>query len=117
MEYADLSGTERKIIHSIKGLVKQNNIDNLSRTEAYLRYYQENKAIKWSFLAHMVSRNAGWNMCDLKGKWFSKVIGKQKRDLLFQTYEKANWLIFQDAYPQLLLYQYSTKKGRQCFTC
>lgn len=115
MEYADLSGTERKIIHSIKGLVKQNNTDNLSRTEAYLRYYQENKTIKWSFLAHMVSRNAGWNMCDLKGKWFSKIIGKQKRDFLFQTYEKANWLIFQDAYPQLLLYQYSTKKEKPMF--
>ncbi|WP_413361615.1 DUF2515 family protein [Robertmurraya sp. 2P01SA] len=111
----ELSATERKIIHSIQDLVKRNNIDNIARTEAYFRYYQENKEIKWSFLAHMVSRNAGWNMCDLEGKWIPKVIDKHERDVLFHTYEKANWLIFQDAFPQLLLYQYSTKNKEAMF--
>ena len=71
--------------------------------------------IQWSFLAHMVSRNAGWNMCDLEGSLFLHLLSKEKRKLFFLTYERANWLIFQDAYPQLLLYQYSTKKNKPMF--
>jgi hypothetical protein len=63
----------------------------------------------------MVSRNAGWNMCDLEGKWFSQILKKETRKQLFLTYERANWLIFQDAYPQLLLYEYSTNLNTPMF--
>lgn len=54
-------------------------------------------------------------MCDLQGSWFSKILAAEKREKLFFTYEEANWLIFQDAFPQLLLYDYSTKYNRPLF--
>ncbi|WP_449620251.1 DUF2515 domain-containing protein [Robertmurraya sp. Marseille-Q9965] len=110
-----LTASEKVIVHDIAELVKRNNIDNISRTEAYLRYYNAHPDIQWSFLAHMVSRNAGWNMCDLHGKWFPLFLDIKKRAILFNTYERANWLIFHDVYPQLLLYHYSTKNGVPMF--
>ncbi|MEH7345275.1 DUF2515 family protein [Bacillus sp. JJ1532] len=110
-----LNMEELELIQKIKKHTQKYNADNISRTDAYFHYYNRNPEIIWSFLASMVSRNAGWNMCDLEGKWFSKIINKQLRKKLFLTYERANWLIFQDAFPQLLLYQYSTKMNRPMF--
>lgn len=110
-----LTSSEKKILHDIADVVKRNNVDNISRTEAYLGFYNAHSDIKWSFLAHMVSRNAGWNMGDLHGKWFPLTLDHRKRAILFHTYERANWLIFHDAYPQLLLYHYSTKNGVPMF--
>ncbi len=104
-----------KYFHPILSETNKKNLDNISRTKAYLHFYQQYPEITWSFLASMVSRNGGWNMCDLEGKWFPKIIPKKVRNLLFMTYERANWLIFQDAYPQMLLYHYSTKIGRPMF--
>ena len=91
------------------------NLDNISRTDAYFEFFLQHPEIKWAFLASMVSRNAGWNMCDLEGKWFPGLIGKKLRWQLFLTYERANWLIFSDAFPQLMLYHYSTKINRPMF--
>lgn len=54
-------------------------------------------------------------MCDLEGPVLSRLINEEKRRVLFLTYEKANWLIFQDAYPQLLIYHYSTRLGKPMF--
>lgn len=110
-----LQASEKKLFRHIQMEVYQHNLDNISRTNAYLTFFQQHSEIKWSFLAHMVSRNAGWNIGDLEGKWFPHVIGQEKRQQLFQTYERANWLIFQDAFPQLLLYHYSTRKRRKMF--
>lgn len=107
--------SEKKLFRQIQMEVYQHNLDNISRTDAYLTFFHKYPEIKWSFLAHMVSRNAGWNMGDLEGKWFPQVIAQEKRLQLFQTYERANWLIFQDAFPQLLLYHYSTKKRSPMF--
>jgi hypothetical protein len=91
------------------------NKDNISRTKAYQEYYLLHPEIKWSFLASMVSRNAGWNMCDLKGTWLPAVIDRDTRKDLFLTYERANWLIFQDIFPQLLIYHYMTKINKEMF--
>lgn len=99
---------EKRLIHQIQTLTEKRNRDNISRTDAYLQFYKLHPEIKWSFLAHMVSRNAGWNMCDLESPVLKQFMNKEKRMQFFLTYEKANWLIFQDAYPQLLLYHYST---------
>ncbi|WNS73995.1 DUF2515 domain-containing protein [Bacillus sp. DTU_2020_1000418_1_SI_GHA_SEK_038] len=110
-----LSIEELELIRKIKSRTQKYNADNISRTNAYFHYYNRNPEVIWSFLASMVSRNAGWNMCDLEGKWFPKIINKKFRKKLFLTYERANWLIFQDAFPQLLLYQYSTKMNRPMF--
>lgn len=106
---------EKELFPLIKLQTEENNVDNISRTDAYLSFFEQYPEIKWSFLAHMVSRNAGWNMCDLEGKWLPMVVDNKKRNTLYNTYERANWLIFQDAYPQLLLYHYSTKLGEPMF--
>ncbi|PLR77275.1 DUF2515 domain-containing protein [Bacillus sp. V3-13] len=91
------------------------NKDNVSRTNAYFEFFKNHPDIKWAFLASMVSRNAGWNMCDLEGPMLPHIIPKQLRKRLFLAYERANWLIFHDAFPQLLLYHYSTKINSPMF--
>ncbi|WP_026799479.1 DUF2515 family protein [Pontibacillus halophilus] len=93
----------------------ENNTDNISRTKAYLRIYEQCKELKWALLASMVSRNAGWNMTDLETMPIRTLLGMKERNMLFKTYERANWLIFSDAYPQLLTYMYSKKTGKPQF--
>ncbi|WP_110112355.1 DUF2515 family protein [Bacillus sp. CGMCC 1.16541] len=106
---------EKRLLHYIKYKREKMNIDNVSRTIAYADYYRYYPEIQWSFLASMVSRNAGWNMCDLEGKWMPRLLRKQTRDILFLTYERANWLIFHDVYPQLLIYAVSKAKQKSYF--
>jgi len=106
---------EQEIIRQIIRETEKKNIDNISRTDAYFLYFKKNPDIIWSFLAHMVSRNGGWNMCDLEGAVFPYLLDSKTRKQLFLTYERANWLIFHDVYPQLLLYQYSTKLKQPMF--
>jgi hypothetical protein len=107
-----LSEEEKKIVSHIKAYVALQNKDNITRTNSYARFYEKNNEVKWALLASMVSRNAGWNMCDLKGEWFPKVLSKELRQRLFITYERANWLIFLDAFPQLYLYQLSKEYNK-----
>ncbi|RFU65503.1 DUF2515 family protein [Peribacillus glennii] len=111
----NLTEPERKLVKKIAVLTNKWNKDNISRTKAYEYFFSVHPNIKWSFLAGMVSRNAGWNMCDLEGAWFPKLISRNYRHSLFMTYERANWVIFHDAFPQLLLYHYSTKYGMPLF--
>jgi len=106
---------EQTIIRQIVSEMEKKNIDNISRTNAYFHYFKKHSDIIWSFLASMVSRNGGWNMCDLEGNIFPQLLEPQMRKQLFLTYERANWLIFHDVYPQLLLYDYSTKLNRPMF--
>lgn len=110
-----LSKIDMGIICKIESETSEKNVDNISRTEAYFTFFKKNPDIKWSFLASMVSRNGGWNMCDLEGMMFSQLLNAETREQLFQTYERANWLIFHDVYPQLLLYQLSKKLSRPLF--
>ncbi|PLT34909.1 DUF2515 family protein [Bacillus sp. V5-8f] len=104
-----LTPKEQKLIKKITWLTEKWNKDNISRTKAYEYFFSIHPEIKWAFLASMVSRNAGWNMCDLEGAWLPKAVSRHFRHSLFMTYERANWLIFHDAFPQLMLYHYSTK--------
>lgn len=106
---------EKQLIGRIKQQTSLANVDNISRTHSYQEYYLRNKEIQWSFLASMVSRNAGWNMTDLAGAYYPNILSKKSRKHLFLTYENANWLIFSDAYPQLLLYEYSKEMNRPLF--
>ncbi|MGG3519970.1 DUF2515 domain-containing protein [Bacillus pseudomycoides] len=106
---------EKQLIAYIKQQTTLANIDNISRTQAYQEYYLRNKEIRWSFLASMVSRNSGWNMTDLAGEYYPNILSERMRKQLFLTYESANWLIFSDAYPQLLLYEYSKKMNKPIF--
>ncbi len=96
-----------ELVHWIKQETKSLNINNVTRTMAYLEYYRRNPEIHWSLLAHMVSRNAGWNMTDLKGEFLPKLLSEEERNYYFMWLERGNWLIFQDAFPQLLLYEAS----------
>ncbi|MBM7569863.1 DUF2515 family protein [Aquibacillus albus] len=106
---------ENDFVYYIENKTKRYNRDNISRTKAYQAYYQLFPEVKWAFLASMVSRNAGWNMTDLETRLFQKYLSNKLRTQLFSTYERANWLIFSDAYPQLLLYQLSKCIQRPMF--
>ncbi|RHW41284.1 DUF2515 domain-containing protein [Neobacillus notoginsengisoli] len=107
--------SESLIVDEIIKETAKRNLDNITRTEAYFNFFKRNPDIIWSFLASMVSRNGGWNMCDLEGNMFPHLLSAPTRKQLFLTYERANWLIFHDVFPQLLLYHYSTKYNRPLF--
>jgi hypothetical protein len=106
---------EQQIIKEIHKKTNDRNIDNISRTVFYLEYYKQHKEIRWAHLASLVSRNAGWNMTDLLTTPYQILLSKRQRDILFLTYERANWLIFKDAYPQLLIYSYSVYLKKPLF--
>ncbi len=104
-----------EIVRSILNQTNSQNRDNISRTVSYAAFYKENPEIRWAMLASLVSRNAGYSMCDLQGDWLPRMLSADTRKHLFLTYERANWLIFQDAYPQLLIYEYSKQQGEPLF--
>jgi hypothetical protein len=106
---------EKVLIEKIKGKTKELNQNNVTRTQAYLDFYNLHPEIQWAFLGHIVSRNGGWNMTDLKGDFLVKLLDKQSRKDFFSFLERGNWLIFQDAYPQFLLYEESLKRNRNLF--
>ena len=102
-------------IHYIKDQTEKHNIDNVSTTKAYLEFYERYPDIQWAFLASFVSRNAGWNMTDLSTETYQNLLSKQELKSLYLTYESTNWYIFQDAYPQLLIYHLSVEQNRPMF--
>ncbi len=92
------------LIESIHKRVERANQNNLTRTSAYLDFYLEHPEVEWALLAHLVSRNGGWQMTDLRGEWIPQLLTEKEAGSFFQLLERCNWLIFQDAYPQLLVY-------------
>lgn len=105
----------QKYLDYITKKTKQRNIDNISRTKAYQSFFTRFPEIRWALVASLISRNAGWNMTDLFLPPFQRLLSKEKRMRLFMTYERANWLIFSDAYPQLMVYQLSKKFDKPLF--
>ena len=105
-------GLERALIYRIQHETEQANRNNVTRTEAYRAIYFRCPELHWALLAHVVSRNGGWNMTDLKGELLPRLISEQQRGMIFEMLERANALIFHDAYPQLLLYEAGKKAGR-----
>jgi len=63
----------------------------------------------------MVSRNTGWNMTDLKGSYLPRILSKQECEDFYAFLERGNWIIFEDAYPQLLLYEKSKQDNKNYF--
>jgi hypothetical protein len=112
---SELPLEERQLIEQIREHTRQRNANNVTRTVAYLDFYHDHQEIHWAFLAHMVSRNAGWNMTDLRGELLSRLFSSSEQKDFFAFLERGNWLIFQDAYPQLLLYEASMKRGNNLF--
>lgn len=110
-----LNLAEKTLIQQIQGRTSGFNINNVTRTKAYLDFYNNYPEIHWAFLGHMVSRNGGWNMTDLKGELLQKLLSNKERNTFFAFLERGNWLIFQDVYPQFLLYEESLRKGENLF--
>ncbi|MEK4199003.1 MULTISPECIES: DUF2515 family protein [Cytobacillus] len=112
---SELDLDEQQILEKIKQQTTACNLNNVTRTNAYFKFYLKFPQVHWALLAHFVSRNAGWNMTDLKGDLLSKILSETEQHAFFQFMERANWLIFQDAYPQLLLYEESVRQGKPFF--
>lgn len=111
----DPTGTEKELTEKIQEKANKYNENNVTRTMAYLDFHRRHPDIHWAFLAQMVSRNAGWNMTDLKGELLSKLLSSKQHEDFFDFLERGNWLIFQDAFPQLLLYEESIKRAQNLF--
>lgn len=103
---------ERALIHRIHHETEVANRNNVTRTEAYRAVYYRCPELQWALLAHLVSRNGGWNMTDLQGDLLPELLDEETRRHMFILLERINALIFHDAYPQLLLYEASRKEGR-----
>lgn len=103
------------LYESIETKVRSANLNNMTRTTCYLDFFKRNPEIPWSFLAHMVSRNAGYLMTDLRSNLLSQILSKNEQKAIFSFLDLCNAAIFQDAYPQLLLYEQWKKTGNSSF--
>lgn len=110
-----LTTEEKTLLEKIKNETRELNENNVTRTKAYFDFYQNHPTIHWAFLGHMVSRNGGWNMTDLKGDLLTRLLSRSERNDYFTFLERGNWLIFQDAYPQFLLYRESLQRNQPLF--
>ncbi|GFN31970.1 DUF2515 domain-containing protein [Paenibacillus xylaniclasticus] len=110
-----LNDEDRALIAHIQEETLRLNRNNVTRTAAYYALYERCPELHWALLAHLVSRNGGWNMTDLKGEWLPRLLSESKRTDVFRFLERANRLIFGDAYPQLLLYEHSVRLRRPLF--
>ncbi|MFB9330547.1 DUF2515 family protein [Paenibacillus aurantiacus] len=106
------SDQDRRFIHRIEHETALANRNNVTRTEAYRLLYLRRPELHWALLAHLVSRNGGYNMTDLQGELLPRLLNAEQREAIFAMLERANALIFGDAFPQLLLYDLSCKEGK-----
>lgn len=111
----ELTPSRRRLIEEIRAQTAAANVNNLTRTDAYLRIYLAHPELHWALLAHLVSRNGGWNMTDLRGDAVRPVLSAASQERYFAFLERCNFLIFYDAYPQLLLYAYSKRNHEPVF--
>lgn len=87
------------------------NRNNITRTQAYLAFYNRNPEIHWAFLAHMVSRNGGYHMTDLKSSNMTHLLDRAERQKFFLFLERANSAIFADAFPSFFYMNILNKKN------
>ncbi|WP_052487182.1 DUF2515 family protein [Gordoniibacillus kamchatkensis] len=111
-ETPSISPEDESLIRWLRDETARRNRNNVTRTGAYLDMYAAHPELHWALLAHLVSRNGGFTMTDLKGELLPRLLGAGQREALFRFLERANGLIFHDAYPQLLLYRESARSGR-----
>jgi len=112
---SSLSLEDEQIGSNIEQETSTLNRNNLTRTNAYWAVFNKYPELHWAFLAHMVSRNGGWSMTDLKGQWLPQLQNQKHTADIFKLLESCNSLIFGDAYPQLRLYIESKRIGRSLF--
>jgi hypothetical protein len=86
--------------------LRERNRDNVSRTASYLELYAYTVAhppdLPWLLMAHLVSRNAGYWMSDLAARSERKPEQAEGLSNLFRLLERANFLIFHDAWYHVL---------------
>lgn len=109
------SGGELALVGKLREETRTANRNNITRTAAYLELYAQHPELHWALLAHMVSRNGGYSMTDLKGGLLPRLLPEDDRRAIFGFLERCNGLIFHDAYPQLLLYRESRLQGKPLF--
>lgn len=110
-----LDASNASLVACIREETEAYNRNNVTRTAAYMEMYKAFPELHWALLAHLVSRNGGWNMTDLQGAWLPRLLTHRDRATLFGMLESCNALIFRDAYPQLRLYGESRRAGRSRF--
>jgi len=110
-----LSEKDKQCIQFIREQTRQQNQNNVTRTQAYFQFYLQHPEIHWALLGHMVSRNVGWNMTDLKGDFLTKLLPEKDQKAFFSFLEQGSWLIFQDVFPQLLIYDLSVRRSQEMF--
>jgi hypothetical protein len=108
-------GKEAELLIHIQEKTRHYNRNNLTRTKAYLEFYTRFPEVHWALLAHLVSRNGGWSMTDLKGELLPWILTDPMRRHTFNMLEDANAFIFGDAYPQLLIYEQSVRARKPMF--
>ncbi|MCC3374660.1 DUF2515 family protein [Cohnella sp. REN36] len=114
-ESSDWEGTIAELVRRIREETEKHNRNNITRTAAYLAMFRAYPELHWALLAHLVSRNGGWSMTDLKGQWLPTLLAPDAVETIFAMLEACNALIFRDAYPQLLLYAESRRSGQSRF--
>jgi hypothetical protein len=99
-------------LRELRNELVERNRDNVSRTASYLELYawtrDRGPELPWLFMAHLVSRNAGYLMTDLA----RRLAGDAARDpslssamrTLFVLLERGNFLIFYDAWHHVCSY-------------
>lgn len=112
---APLTEEARSIIEQIRRETELWNRNNVTRTEGYRRFSLAHPEVHWALLAHMVSRNGGWGMTDLQGDLLPKLMTEAQAETVWLFLERSNALIFNDAYPQLLLYATSVRRRSNLF--
>ena len=78
-----LTKEEQIIINNIKMQTEQLNKNNVTRTRAYYQFYVQYPEIHWALLGHMVSRNGGWNMTDLREIYIRKFYQRKSKSHFF----------------------------------
>lgn len=86
----------------------ERNRDNVARTESYLELYRYTvdhpPALPWVLMAHLVSRNAGYWMTSLARRIERRPEQAPALENLFLLLERANFLIFHDAWFHCVTY-------------
>jgi hypothetical protein len=88
--------------------IDHRNVDNVARTESYLELYAYTRAhppdLPWVLMAHLVSRNGGYLMTDVASSLErgDGVFAQSALEQLFLFLERANFLIFYDAWWHVL---------------
>ncbi|GIP40741.1 hypothetical protein J31TS4_40210 [Paenibacillus sp. J31TS4] len=109
------SPDETALLVRLREETRQANRNNVERTAAYGAFYRRFPEVHWALLAHLVSRSGGYSMTDLRGELLPLLLDAGRLETTFRMLERSNAFIFGDAYPQLLLYEESRRRGRPLF--